>query len=90
VKISQELGLGEGLILGAGRPFDHLCRDADGDGVGRDVVINKAEGSNHCVLPNRYTRHDNTAAPHLAVLFQGHLSHPFRSVINKLKKQQRA
>jgi hypothetical protein len=70
VKISQDLGVVEGLILGGGRPFDHLCRDADGDGVGRDLVINKAEGSNHCVLPDRYTRHDDTAAPTLQFFFK--------------------
>jgi hypothetical protein len=44
VKISQDLGVVEGLILGAGRPFDHLCGDADSDGAEGDVVSNKTEG----------------------------------------------
>jgi len=43
-KTSQELGLWEELILGAGRPFDHLCGDAASDGAEGDVVSNKTEG----------------------------------------------
>ena len=54
LRTSQDLGLGEGLILGAGRPFDHPCRDTDGDGAGRDVVSKKSENSNNEFFTRRH------------------------------------
>ena len=70
----QRSGDGGELILGTGRPFEHLCRDADGNGVGRDVVGDEAEGAHNRIFAYCDARHDDTVASHLAVLFQGHLS----------------
>ena len=56
------------LILGASRPFDHPCGYAEGDGVGRDILGHKTEGSYDGILSDRHSGHDNTVAAHLAVL----------------------
>ena len=44
MRISRDLGLGKRSIAVVIKPFDHPCGNADGDGVGRDVIIGKAEG----------------------------------------------
>jgi hypothetical protein len=88
MEISQELGLGEESILVAGRPFDHPCRDADGNGVWRDVMSHETEGTDNRVFAYSDVRHDNTVAANLAVLFHDHL-YPFsgscRGTINNFQ-----
>ena len=76
MRICRDLGLGKRSIAVASKLADHFGGDADGDGVGRYVFRYKAKGPDNGLFPHRHPRRDNTVAPHLAVLFQGHLS-PF-------------
>jgi hypothetical protein len=50
-KTSQELAPGKGSVAVAIERFDHSGGDADGDGVGRDVVINKAKAPTTAFCP---------------------------------------
>jgi len=71
--ISRDLGLRKRSTAVGVKLFGHFRGDADGDGIGRDVVSNKSENSNNGIFSLRHSWHYDTVADHLAVLFQGPL-----------------
>jgi len=47
--------------------LDHFGGDAEGDGIGRDVVGDKTEGSHNRVFAYGDARHDNTVSDQFGV-----------------------